>query len=106
MARAPLPFSANNYIAIEMNGLIFVSGIVFNSLKLWCYAPEQNLWIEKAGIRARNEIDNVLFKVKGRICLCNHHIGFYTYDVNRDCWTKVILLWKKHVRMIDVKKLQ
>lgn len=90
--RAPLPFSADKYSAIEMNGLLYVSGIEYNSLQMWSYAPEQNLWTEHAHIRTRNENDIetiVLSKMKERLCLYNHQIGFYMYDIGHDRWTKV-----------------
>lgn len=89
---APVPFGANCFSAVEMNGLIYVSGEILDTLHFWCYNPEQNSWTQKAAIHIEDEIDSdhaELFKVKGRICFCNVQIGFHTYDHNLDGWSKV-----------------
>lgn len=105
--RAPLPFSADSYSAVEKDGSIYVSGSEYNLIKFWCYAPEQNLWTENAGIRTGEEkdVENIaLFKMKGRVCLSNRHIGFHTYGPDIDRWIKVIFFIQKSRNHVPTNK--
>lgn len=91
---------------VELNGLIYASGMRFYSLKLWCYDPEEDKWTEQEGIGNQSqeepedgdvyydddERDDVnLFKMAGHLRACNQTIGFQTYDTELDDWTEVIL---------------
>lgn len=88
--RAPVPFVASDFEAIEMNGSLYVAGDRYDALVFYCYDAEQDLWSEKASVHTGEEIkDPALFKVKERICFYDRKNGFQSYNSSLNQWTKV-----------------
>lgn len=93
--RAQLPFVPVGISATRVNGFIYVSIDDFHYSNFWCYDPERDVWTKKADITAIDGMsdtleDLILFSVKGRIYLCDGHIGVKAYDHADDSWTEVI----------------
>lgn len=88
----PLPYRMSQLSAVELNGLIYVSGNIDPSEEyssnFWCYDPNRNLWTEKSHTNL-DERDIVLCKTKQSIFICNHHVGLLKYDVALNRWSKV-----------------
>lgn len=88
----PLAFRMQQISAIELNGLMYLTGTVDRSendtSNFWCYDPYRNVWSEKACIELGGA-KIVLCKAQRSIFVCNHHVGFLLYDETLDEWVKV-----------------